>query len=67
MGYVGTGWGPSTGDPPSAGASCASPLYKPIKKRDTTWVGPRLDAEITYAEITYDGMARHPSFKRLLP
>jgi ATP-dependent DNA ligase len=43
-----------------------TPLAKPLKKRDTTWVEPRFDAEITYAEITDDGMVRHPSFKRLV-
>jgi len=43
-----------------------SPLSKPIKKRDTTWVEPRFDAEITYADVTDDGMVRHPSFKRLV-
>jgi ATP-dependent DNA ligase len=31
------------------------------------WVEPRFDAEIAYAEITDDGMVRHPSFKRLVP
>jgi ATP-dependent DNA ligase len=47
-------------------ARSTSPLAKPLKKRDTTWVEPRFDAEITYAEITDDGMVRHPSFKRLV-
>jgi hypothetical protein len=37
------------------------------KKADTTWVEPRFDAEITYGEITDDGMVRHPSFKQLVP
>jgi ATP-dependent DNA ligase len=37
-----------------------------IKKRDTTWVEPRFDAEITYAEITDDGMVRHPVLKALV-
>jgi hypothetical protein len=32
---------------------------------DTTWVEPRFDAEVTYAEITNDGMVRHPVFKAL--
>ena len=40
-----------------------APLAKPLKKRDTTWVEPSFDAEIAYAEITDDGMVRHPSFK----
>jgi bifunctional non-homologous end joining protein LigD len=48
-------------------AQATAPLAKPLKKADTTWVEPRLDAEIAYAEITDDGMVRHPSFKRLVP
>jgi hypothetical protein len=36
------------------------------QKADTTWVDPRFDAEIAYAEITSDGMVRQPSFKPLL-
>jgi ATP-dependent DNA ligase len=44
-----------------------SSLAKPLRKADTTWVEPRFDAEIAYAEITDDGMVRHPSFKALLP
>lgn len=43
-----------------------APLAKSLK-RDTTRVEPRFDAEITYLEITNDGMVRHPSFKRLVP
>jgi bifunctional non-homologous end joining protein LigD len=27
---------------------------------------PRFDAEIAYADVTDDGMVRHPSFKRLV-
>jgi hypothetical protein len=42
------------------------PLTVPVKKRDTTWVEPRFDAEITYSEITNDGMVRQPSFRALL-
>jgi bifunctional non-homologous end joining protein LigD len=70
VGRVGTGW-----DRKTAGeirrvleplARPTTPLAKPLKKRDTTWVEPRFDAEITYAEITDDGMVRHPSFKRLV-
>jgi bifunctional non-homologous end joining protein LigD len=48
-------------------ARSTSPLSKPLKKADTTWVEPRFDAEIDYVEITDDGMVRHPSFKRLVP
>jgi bifunctional non-homologous end joining protein LigD len=35
--------------------------------RDKTRVEPRIDAEITYGEITDDGVVRHPVFKRLVP
>ena len=71
VGRVGTGW-----DRKTAGeirraleplARSTTPLAKPLKKQDTTWVEPRFDAEINYAEITDDGMVRHPSFKRLVP
>ena len=70
MGRVGTGWDRETAreirrtlEPlvrPTA------PLVKPLNKADTKWVKPRFDAEIAYAEITDDGMVRHPSFKRLV-
>jgi len=43
-----------------------SALTVPLKKRDTTWVEPRFDVEITYSEITNDGMVRQSSFKGLL-
>ncbi len=43
-----------------------APSAAPLKKADTTWVEPRFDAEITYAEITDDGMVRHPVFQRLV-
>jgi bifunctional non-homologous end joining protein LigD len=48
-------------------ARSTSPLSKSIKKKDTTWVDPRYNAEIMYADITDDGMVWHPSFKRLVP
>ena len=44
----------------------ASPTA-PLARSLTTRVEPRFDAEITYLEITNDGMVRHPSFKRLVP
>jgi bifunctional non-homologous end joining protein LigD len=44
-----------------------SPLTKPIRKPDTTWVEPKFQAEVTYGHITNDGLLRHPSFKRLVP
>ena len=69
VGRVGTGWDRQTAqeirralDPL---ARPTSPLTKPLKKADTTWVEPRFDAEVAYGEMTDDGMVRHPSFKRL--
>jgi bifunctional non-homologous end joining protein LigD len=70
VGRVGTGWtGKTAGEIRRALEPLmrsTAPLAKPLKKQDTTWVEPRFDAEIIYAEITADGMVRHPSFKRLL-
>ena len=68
-GRVGTGWDHKT----AHAIRCAleplarpmSPLRVPVKKRDTTWVEPRFDAEITYLDVTNDGMVRQPSFKWL--
>jgi bifunctional non-homologous end joining protein LigD len=69
-GRVGTGWDHKTARAIRQAltplARSTSPLSKPIKKKDTTWVEPRFDAEITYADVTDDGMVRHPSFKRLV-
>ena len=69
VGRVGTGWDRQTAqkirralDPL---ARPTSPLAKPLKKADTTWVEPRFDAEVAYGEMTDDGMVRHPSFKRM--
>jgi bifunctional non-homologous end joining protein LigD len=42
-----------------------SPLSEPLQKADTTWVEPRHDADVVYAEITDDGTVRHPSFRGL--
>jgi hypothetical protein len=36
-------------------ARSKSPLTKPTRKRDTTWVQPRFDAEITYATLLMTG------------
>jgi bifunctional non-homologous end joining protein LigD len=70
-GRVGTGWDHKTARAVRAAlaplARSTSPLSKSIKKKDTTWVEPRYNAEIMYADITDDGMVRHPSFKRLVP
>jgi bifunctional non-homologous end joining protein LigD len=71
VGRVGTGWDRETARELRRGlepfARPTSPLAKALKKADTTWVEPRFDAEIAYAEITSDGMVRQPSFKALLP
>jgi bifunctional non-homologous end joining protein LigD len=70
VGRVGTGWDRETARTIRRAleplARAASPLSTPLKKADTTWVEPKFDAEITYAEITDDGMVRHPSFKNLV-
>jgi bifunctional non-homologous end joining protein LigD len=69
-GRVGTGWDHKTARAVRAAlaplARPTSPLTTPIRKRDTTWVEPRYDAEVTDADITDDGLVRHPSFKRLI-
>jgi bifunctional non-homologous end joining protein LigD len=69
-GRVGTGWDYRTArEIRSALAPLArptSPLATPIKKKDTTWVQPRFEAEVAYADITDDGMVRQPSFKALI-
>ena len=43
-----------------------SPLTRPIREPDTTWVAPEFEAEITYGHITNDGLVRQASFKRLV-
>jgi bifunctional non-homologous end joining protein LigD len=70
VGRVGTGWDRKMASDVRRAleplARPTAPLAKPLKKPDTTWVEPRFDAEITFAEITDDGMVRHPVFKRLV-
>jgi bifunctional non-homologous end joining protein LigD len=41
------------------------PTARPLRKRDTVWVEPSVEAEIAFRDITSDGMLRHASFKRL--
>ena len=69
VGRVGTGWDRETARAIRRAleplARPASPMSKPLKKVDATWVEPRYDADVVYAEITDDGMVRHPSFKGL--
>jgi bifunctional non-homologous end joining protein LigD len=71
VGRVGPGWDRETARDVRRAleplARSTSPLLKPFRKADTIWVEPRFDAEITYAEITDDGMLRHPVFKVLVP
>jgi bifunctional non-homologous end joining protein LigD len=70
VGRVGTGWDRETAREIRLALAPlvrpSAPLAKPVEKADTTWVEPRFDAEIAYAEFTDDGMVRHPSFKRLV-
>jgi bifunctional non-homologous end joining protein LigD len=42
------------------------PTAKPLRKRDTVWVEPKLSARIEFRGVTEDGMLRHPSFKGLV-
>jgi bifunctional non-homologous end joining protein LigD len=69
VGRVGTGWDHETAHAIRRAleplARPTSPLTVPVKKRDTTWIEPRFDAEVTYLEAN-DGMLRQPSFKALL-
>ena len=69
VGRVGTGWDRETAREIRRAleplARPTAPFTKSLNKADTTWVEPRFDAEIAYAEFTDDGMVRHPSFKRL--
>jgi bifunctional non-homologous end joining protein LigD len=64
VGRVGTGWDRKTAAAirralaPHERPTC--PLAKPIKRADTTWVEPRFEANVTYTEITSDGMVRQP-------
>jgi ATP-dependent DNA ligase len=61
-GRVGTGWDHKTARAVRGAlaplAPSTSPLTKPIKKRDTTWVEPRFDAEITVTDAGWCGTRR---------
>ena len=41
------------------------PLAKPLKRPDTIWVEPTIEADIAFTELTEAGMLRHASFKGL--
>jgi bifunctional non-homologous end joining protein LigD len=43
------------------------PTARPLRKKDTVWVEPTLEADIEFRDITSDGMLRHASFKGLKP
>jgi bifunctional non-homologous end joining protein LigD len=44
------------------------PLEKPVKANaPVTWVKPKLVCEISYTEMTKDGILRHPVYKGLRP
>lgn len=42
-----------------------APVSDRLRKKDTTWVEPKLSATIEYRDITDDGKLRHASFKGL--
>jgi bifunctional non-homologous end joining protein LigD len=45
-----------------------SPFDEPVKANSpVTWVKPKLVCEVSYSEITKDGLLRHPVFKGLRP
>jgi bifunctional non-homologous end joining protein LigD len=43
------------------------PTSKPLRKKDTVWVEPTVEAEVEFRDITSDGMLRHASFEGLKP
>jgi bifunctional non-homologous end joining protein LigD len=44
-----------------------SPLDERIRKPDTLWVEPHYEADVAFADMTDDGLVRHPSFHGLSP
>jgi bifunctional non-homologous end joining protein LigD len=65
VGRVGTGWSREVAKEIRRALEplkrSTAPLAKPLKKADTVWVTPSFDAE-----ITDEGMVRHPVFRALL-
>jgi bifunctional non-homologous end joining protein LigD len=43
------------------------PTAKPLNKKDTIWVEPTIEADISCMDLTDDGTVRHASFKGLKP
>jgi bifunctional non-homologous end joining protein LigD len=41
------------------------PVTNPPRRKDLTWVQPKLVCEVTFTEMTRDGSLRHPSFQGL--
>jgi bifunctional non-homologous end joining protein LigD len=42
------------------------PIAKPVRKKDTVWVEPRVSARVQLLELTEDGQIRAGSFKGLV-
>jgi bifunctional non-homologous end joining protein LigD len=42
------------------------PLSVPIDKPKATWIRPEVEAEVTFASVTTEGLLREPVFKRLV-
>jgi bifunctional non-homologous end joining protein LigD len=70
-GKVGTGWGRAAAADirrqMDALVRKTSPLDERIRKPDTIWVEPRYEADVAFADMTDDGLVRHPSFHGLSP
>jgi bifunctional non-homologous end joining protein LigD len=68
-GKVGTGWGRAAAADirrqMDALVRKTSPLDERIRKPDTLWVEPRYEADVAFADMTDDGLVRHPSFHGL--
>ena len=71
VGKVGTGWGRELSAEMRRTlqplARPTPPLAERIRKAGTVWVEPRYQADVEFAEITDEGLVRHPSFKGLSP
>lgn len=66
-GKVGTGWNARTAQSVRERLNPlvrrTAPLARPLRKPDTVWVEPKIDADIACMDLTDDGMVRHASFK----
>ena len=70
-GKVGTGWDRAAAADirrqMDALVRKTSPLDERIRKPDTLWVEPRYEADVAFADMTDDGLVRHPAFHGLSP